>query len=1080
MDCRPEPRRDLLQVLYYRIELNAKERIHVFGRSPVEVTDMHVGRFIAVSFRLVAAMLLLPVTSIAEAQTYSEELYDALRWENIGPARGGRSIAVAGSDARPLEYYFGATGGGLWKTTDAGTTWRPMTDGKIGSASVGAVQVCEADPDVVYIGTGETQLRGNVQQGDGVYRSTNGGTSWRHLGLAETQNIARIRIHPTDCNTAWVAAFGVHSMPNVERGVYKTTNGGETWRKVLERDERTGAVDLVVDPNNPAVLYAALWEAWRKSWGASSGGPGSGLFKSTDFGETWTEITRNPGMPEGIIGKIGVALSPAATHRVWALVEAEDGGVFRSDDAGATWTLVNDERRLRQRAFYYTRVYADPQDPDVMYALNTGLYRSRDGGETFQGIRVPHGDNHDLWIAPSSPDRMINGNDGGANVSFNGGRTWTEQDYSTAQFYRVMTTHHQPYMICGAQQDNSTACVPSKGWDHLSRYAGGPEFLFSVGGCESGYIANDRRNPDIFYAGCYGGALSRYNHANGETRAINVWPENPMGQSSEDLLERVQWTFPIVFSHLEPEVLYTGTQKVWKTTNEGQSWEQISPDLTRADPSTMGPSGGPITRDQTGVETYGTVFAIAPSYHDADVIWAGSDDGYVHVTLDGGESWANVTPPDAPDFVRINTIEASPNTPGKAYVAGIRYLVEDDRAPYVWKTEDYGQSWTKIVNGIPGDDFVRAVREDPKSPGLLYAASEHTVYLSWNDGADWRPLALNLPTVQVSDLVVEENDLVIGTHGRSFWVMFNMDMLRQLNPQVAESEAYLFDPVDPVRGVDRGAQVFYYLAEAPDSLTLEFLDSSGNVIQTYTSTADDDTEEPMDEYARYFGGSSRPPRQAGSNSFRWSMRYPGYTDFEGRIFWAAGNVGPTAVPGTYQVRMTADDVTQTREFEIKLDPRLERATIADLRARFELALQIRDRVSEANQAVIDIREIKTEVDDRLGKTDDDDIERQGTLVKDGLSEVEQEIYQVRNESNQDPLNFPIKLNNKLAALMFVVESGESRPTDQSREVFDHLSGLLQTELIRMNTIIEQDLQRLNELLREASMEPIQTERPISD
>jgi photosystem II stability/assembly factor-like uncharacterized protein len=1029
---------------------------------------------------VVVSIALVPV-SLAEAQTYSEDLYGALSWQSIGPARGGRSTAVAGSDARPLEYYFGATGGGLWKTTDAGTTWRPVTDGKINSASVGAVQVCEANPDIVYIGTGETQIRGNIQQGDGIYKSTNGGTSWRHLGLTETQNIARIRIHPTDCNTVWVAAFGVHSTPNAERGIYKTTNGGETWRKVLERDELTGGVDLTLDPNNPAVMYAALWEAWRKSWGASSGGPGSGLFKSTDFGENWTEITRNPGLPQGLIGKIGVALSPAAPHRVWALVEAEDGGVFRSDDAGASWTLMNDERNLRQRAFYYTRVYADPLDPEIMYALNTGLYRSRDGGKTFQGIRVPHGDNHDLWIAPSDPDRMINGNDGGGNVSFNGGRTWTAQDFPTAQFYRVMTTHHEPYMICGAQQDNSTACVPSRGWNHLSQNAGSQNFLFQVGGCESGYIANSAENPNIFYAGCYGGSLSRYNHANGQTRAINVWPENPMGQSSEDLIERVQWTFPIVFSHVEPNVLYTGTQKLWKTLNEGQTWEQISPDLTRADPSTMGPSGGPLTKDQTGVETYATIFAVAPSYHDANVIWVGSDDGYVHVTRNGGESWDRITPPDAPDFVRINTIEASPTTPGKAYVAGIRYLVENDRSPYIWKTEDYGQSWTKIVNGIPGDDFVRAVREDPKAPGLLYAASERTVYISWNDGADWQPLTMNLPNVQVSDLVVEENDLVIGTHGRSFWVMNNMDLLRQLSPQVAESDVHLFDPVDPVRGVDFGAQVFYYLAESPDSLTLEFIDGSGTVIQTYTATSGDQPEQEMDDFARFFGGGAAgPPRNAGSNAFRWGMRYPGYTDFEGRIFWAAGNIGPAAVPGNYQVRLTADGVTQTQDFEIQLDPRLEHVTIADLRARFDLALRIRDRVSEANQAVLDIRRIKGDVDDRLGQTDDSDIEAQGAVVKEGLSEVEAEIYQVRNRSGQDPLNFPIKLNNKLAALMFTVESGESRPTDQSNAVYDHLSGLLQTELIRMNAIIEQDLQRLNEFLREANLEPIQTERPISD
>jgi photosystem II stability/assembly factor-like uncharacterized protein len=1017
--------------------------------------------------------------SIVEAQTFDKKLFDALSWQSIGPARGGRSTAVAGSDARPLEYYFGATGGGLWKTTDAGTTWRPVTDGQIGSASVGAVQVCEANPDVVYIGTGETQIRGNIQQGDGLYKSTDAGQTWKQIGLTETQNIARIRIHPTDCNMVWVAAFGVHSGPNEDRGVFKSINGGVTWRKVLYRDERSGAVDLSLDPSNPAVMYASVWEAWRKSWGMSSGGPGSGLFKSTDFGETWTEITRNSGLPQGMVGKIGVAVSPAAPYRVWALIEADDGGVYRSDDAGMNWKLVNDERRLRQRAFYYTRVYADPQDPDVMYALNTGLYRSRDGGETFQGIRVPHGDNHDLWIAPGEPDRMINGNDGGGNVSFNGGQTWTAQDFPTAQFYRVMTTNHDPYMICGAQQDNSTACVPSRGWNHISQNAGGQNFLFSVGGCESGYIANSPLDPNIFFAGCYGGSLSRYNHANGKTRAINVWPENPMGQSSEDLIERVQWTFPIVFSNTDPNVLYTGTQKVWKTTNEGQSWEQISPDLTRADPSTIGASGGPLTKDQTGVETYATVFAIAPSYHDGNVIWAGSDDGYVHITLDGGASWQNVTPPDAPDFVRINTIEASPNTAGKAYVAGIRYLVENDRSPYVWKTEDYGASWTKIVNGIPEDDFVRAVREDPQAPGLLYAASERTVYISWNDGADWQSVGLNLPTVQVSDLVVEENDLVIGTHGRSFWVLPNMTLLRQLDQQVAESDVHLFEPVDPVRGVSNSVQVFYFLATAPDSLTLEFIDGSGGVIQTYTATKDDRPAQPQQFGGFFGGGPQRPPRGAGSNTFRWNLRYPGYTDFDGRIFWAAGNFGPMAIPGDYRVRLTADGVTQTRDFTIQLDPRLEAVTLADLQDRFDLALQIRDRVSEANQAVLDIRYIKGEVDGRLEQTSDTDIQEQGTLVKDNLSAVEQEIYQVKNQSNQDPLNFPIKLNNKLAALMGVVESGENRPTDQSSQVFDHLSGMLQTELIRLNTIINQDLQRLNELLRQANLDPIQTEKPIS-
>jgi photosystem II stability/assembly factor-like uncharacterized protein len=1027
-----------------------------------------------------------------EAQQYDEALFDVLSWNNAGIARGGRSTAVAGSDQRPLEYYFGATGGGLWKTTDGGTTWRPMTDGQITSGSVGAVAVCAADPDVVYIGTGETQLRGNIQQGDGVYKSTDAGATWEHLGLVETQNIARIRIHPDDCDVAWVAAFGQHSTENPERGVYKTTDGGESWDLTLFKSAKAGATDLVMDPNDPDVLYATIWEAWRKSWGMSSGGMDSGLWKSTDGGETWTDITGTLGLePAGPIGKMGVAVSGANSDRVWVLVEHDpEGGVYRSDDGGRTWEHVNDERKLRQRAFYYTRIYADPQDEDVVYALNTGFYRSTDGGATFpQQIRVPHGDNHDLWIAPSDPDRMINSNDGGGNVSFNGGETWTAQDYPTAQFYRVITTSHEPYHICGAQQDNSTACTPSGGWNHLSAaggFGGGGHF-YSVGGCESGYIAPHPENTDIFYAGCYGGSLSRYDHATGLTRAINVWPENPMGQSAEDLRERVQWTFPIVFDKHDAGILYTGTQKVWKTTDEGQSWTQISPDLTRNDPMTTGPSGGPITKDQTGVETYATVFAIAPSPHDPNVIWAGSDDGYVHVTRDGrapSPSWTDVTPPDAPDFVRINTIEVSPNTPGKAYVAGIRYLVDNDRSPYVWKTEDYGETWTKIVDGIPADDFVRAVREDPVRPGLLYAASERTVYVSWNDGASWQPLTMNLPVTQVSDLVVEENDLVIGTHGRSFWVMRSIGPLRQLNDEVASSDFWLYDPKNPVRRFDNSVEIDYYLAEEADKVVLEFMDASGDVLATFESPDEEEEDEEEEQGGGGFfggGGNQTPSTDAGANRFRWNMRLAGWTDFEGRIFWAAGRQGPAVLPGRYQVRLTVDGESMTQDFEVEMNPRAvaEGVTRADLQERFDFAIQIRDRVTEANEAVLRIRSIEGQIGERLEESDNAELQSLAQTAQERMDGVEGEIYQVQNQSNQDPLNFPIKLNNKIAALQNLVEGFEGRPTDQSYEVFETLSGQLDTELQQLDLIIQQDIARLNELLRELGLDPIDTERLIT-
>lgn len=1042
---------------------------------------------------LLIAAFTLALPPVGTAQQYDESLYDVLNWTSAGIARGGRSTGVAGSDSRPNEYYFGATGGGLWKTTDGGTTWRPVTDGQITSSSVGAVAVCEANPDVVYIGTGETQLRGNVMQGDGVYRSTDAGRTWEHLGLVETQNISRIRIHPDDCDVAWVGAFGKHSVENPERGVYRTTDGGQTWNRTLFKSPKAGVVDLIVDPNDADVLYAAVWEAWRKSWGMSSGGFDSGLWKSTDGGETWSDITSTLGLePAGPIGKIGVTVSGANSDRVWVIVEHDaEGGVYRSDDAGRSWEHVNDERNLRQRAFYYTRIYADPQDEDVVYALNTGFYKSTDGGVTFpRSIRVPHGDNHDLWIAPSDPTRMINSNDGGGNVSVNGGDSWTGQDYPTAQFYRVITTAHEPYHICGAQQDNSTACTPSGGWGHLSAaggFGGGSNYFYDVGGCESGYIAPHPENTNIFYAGCYGGSLSRYDHATGLTRSVNVWPENPMGQSAEDLRERVQWTFPIVFDRHDADVLYTGTQKVWKTTNEGQSWTQISPDLTRNDPATVGASGGPITKDQTGVETYATIFAIAPSYHDGNVIWAGSDDGYVHITRNAraaAPTWENVTPPDAPDFVRINTIEASPNSPGKAYVAGIRYLVDDDRSPYIWKTEDYGETWTRIVTGIPADDFVRAVREDPVRPGLLYAASERTVYVSWNDGASWQPLTMNLPVTQVSDLVVEDNDLVIATHGRSFWVMRSIGLLRQLTPEVASAGFWLFDPKDPVRGFDGTVEIDYHLADDAGKVVLEFMDAAGEVLATFESP-DPEAEEggAPDESEGFFGGggSQTPAVTAGANRFRWNQRLAGWTDFEGRIFWAAGNQGPSVLPGRYQVRLTVDGESMTQDFEIRMNPRAvaQGVTLADLQARFDFALRIRDRVTDANEAVLRIRSIKTQIDDRLGQNDNAELQELGGTVAGRLSGVEGEIYQVQNQSSQDPLNYPIKLNNKIAALQNLVEGAESRPTDQSFEVFEALSGQLETELEQMTLVIQQDLARLNELLRELGLDPIDAERLIT-
>ncbi len=1027
-----------------------------------------------------AALAAIDVAPAAVAQTVSRaagadpSLFSGLRWRSIGPARGGRSIAVAGSASRPFEYYFGATGGGVWKTTDAGQTWRPVADRFLKTSSVGAIAVAESNPDVVYVGMGEVALRGNVIQGDGVYKTTDGGLTWSHAGLEKTQAIGRIRVHPSNPDIAYVAALGDPYGPNPERGIFKTTDGGRNWTRAFFRNDKTGAVDLAMDAKNPEVLYAGFWEVYRTPHSLSSGGPGSGLFKTVDGGKTWTELTNNPGLPAPVWGKIGVAVSAADPSRVYAVIEAAAGGVFVSDDAGGSWRLVNDERRLRQRAFYYTRIYADPQAKDTVYILNTGFYRSTDAGKSIRPIRVPHGDNHDLWIAPNDPRRMINSNDGGANVSINGGESWTEQDYPTAQFYNVFITAHVPYHVCGAQQDNSTACLPSAGGD-----------LYPVGGGESGYIAPDPQDTDVFYAGSYGGLLTRVNRRTGERRNINVWPDNPMGFSAKDIAERFQWTFPIVIAPTDPDTLYAASQHVWKTTNEGQTWQRISPDLTRADPATLGPSGGPITLDQTGVETYATIFTLAPSPRDPRVIWAGSDDGLVHVTRDGGGEWLKVTPPDLPEFTRVSLIEASPHDAGTAYLAGNRYQ-RSDRAPYVYKTSDYGRSWTKIVGGIPGDDFARAIREDPKRRGLLFLGTETSIYVSFDGGGYWQSLRLELPTTPVHGIQAKNDDLVIGTHGRSFYVLDNISLLRQITRTTATEPLALFDPADATRSVSRGVAVDYFLQKPADKVTIEIRDAAGGSIRTFTSmpegeagrgrgSAGDDPD-PEEGGGRRGGPPARVTGRQGMNRFTWDMRYPEARSFPGLILWAASTNGPLAPPGHYQVRVTANGVTKTQDFDIRRNTVVAGVTDADLLEQFKLARQINERVSEANGAVIRIRRIKEQVADRTGKTFDAALKQYGASLAERLTEVEGEIYQYRNRSNQDPLNFPIRLNNKLAALQGTVESGDCRPTDQAYAVFKKLSTRLDEELARLESLISTDLGAFNRALAQAKLPAVETGR----
>jgi len=1014
--------------------------------------------------------------------TYDEAIYKAMKWRSIGPYRGGRVTAVTGIPSLPHTYYMGATGGGVWKSEDGGLDWKPVSDGFFNMGSVGAIAVSELDPNVVYAGMGEAPIRGNVSHGDGMYKSTDAGKTWVHIGLAETSQISRVRIHPRDPDLVYVAALGHIYGPNDERGVFRSKDGGKTWEKILFRSDKAGAIDLILDPFNPRVLYAAIWEVSRTPHSLTSGGEGGGLFKSVDGGDIWKEISRNKGLPKGILGKIGVAASGAQRDRVWAIVEARDGGVFQSDDGGETWVKRNEDRRLRQRAWYYSRIYADPKNANTVYVLNTGLYRSVDAGKTYTSIRVPHGDNHDLWIDPGNPERMINGNDGGANVSYNGGVSWTAQDNQpTAQFYHVTTDNSFPYKVYGAQQDNSTVRI-------ASRTTGGsidkPDW-HSVGGGESGQIAPRHDNPDIVYAGSYGGLITRWDYKTRQSRVITAWPENPMGWGAKDLKYRYQWTAPIVVSRFDSDVLYHAAQVLFKTTNEGQSWEVISPDLTTNDKSRQQKSGGPITHDDTSVEYYCTIFTVAESFQDPNILWVGTDDGLVHITRDGGKNWANITPKDLPKWSLISMVEASTFDAGTAYLAVDRHEL-DDFGPYIYKTKDFGQSWTKITNGLPGNTFVRVVREDPKREGLLYAGTETGVFVSFDDGGHWQSLQLNLPVVPIHDMVVKEDDLVAGTHGRSFWILDDLTPLHQLTKEAGQADVFLFKPRDSFRmrggsfprahvgqNPASGSVIYYYLKDKPEgNITLEFLDSDGQLIKKFTSKkeAKENTEPPS--------GRSRgrtPPNvtaEAGMNRFIWDMRYEDAKSVLGAILWAGRLNGPLAVPGVYRVKLTVGDNSLTESWEWKKDPRLE-TSLEDFQAQFDLLIKIRDKLTEVNTSIIQLREVRKQVDDLLKKIEDNsdsgEIKEAGKNLKVKLKEVEDVLIQSKSKSGQDPLNYPILLDNKIAALIGVVSSADARPTDQSYTVLEELSGKADTEIKKLKAVLDSDLPVFNELVRKANI-----------
>jgi photosystem II stability/assembly factor-like uncharacterized protein len=964
---------------------------------------------------------------------------------------------VAGVPGQPLVYYQGATGGGIWKTEDAGHSWRNVSDGFVGTGSVGAIAVAPSDPNVIYAGMGEACLRSNFSHGDGVYRSTDAGKTWTHVGLSDSRQIGKIRIHPRDPDWVYVAAVGHATGPNEERGLFRSKDAGKSWEKILYFDEKTGAADVALDPANPRTVYATLWPVLRRPWGIFSGGPHGGIYKSTDGGDKFTKLTR--GLPPGDKGRIGIAVSPVDPRRVWATVEAvpeEAGGVFRSEDAGESWELVNQEMDLRRRPYYYGHIIADTQDLDTVYVLTKPILKSIDGGRTFEAMSVPHGDGHDLWIAPEDNRRMILGDDGGAAITFDGGRSWSDLlNQPTGQFYWVTTDDQFPYRIFGAQQDNTTVSIPSR-----TTAGGGIDRTdwHPVGGGESGYIAPHPQDPNVVYAGSFWGLLTRYDHRTRETRNVTPWPDSPMGRTGAELEYRFAWTFPILLSPHDPSTLYAAANVVFRTTDEGQGWEVVSRDLTRDDKEKE--NGDRLT------DFYCTIASLAESKVARGVLWAGSDDGLVHLSRDGAKTWRNVTPPELPEWSRINIVEPSPHDAGTAYFAANRYLWDDYR-PYLFKTSDFGETWKRIDAGLPQSSFVRVVREDIYRPGLLYAGTESGLHVSFDDGRNWQNLQLNLPVVPITDLAVKSGDLVASTQGRAFWILDDLALLRQL-PELAPSSAvHLFEPESPYRlrgGRGRrqsssvgenppgGAVIYYYLKDRPNGeVLIEILGAGGSPIQRF-----------------------RRPGEAGMNRFEWDLRHPDAQGLPGRTFLMGGSLrGPVAVPGAYQVRLTVGDQVSTRSFEIKKDPRIA-TTVEDFEEQLDLLLRIRDRLSETHQAVAKLLDLKAQVEGMERRARDraelSEVAKRANELARKLQEVIDRLYEPRFIGVDDQLLlFPLRLNARLASLGGVVASADRAPTAAAHEVFGRLSSELDSELARLRELLSSDLPELNRLAQDRGM-----------
>lgn len=1004
------------------------------------------------------------------------KVYQALRWRSIGPDRGGRVTTVTGLVNDRMVYYMGATGGGVWKTVDAGINWTNVSDHYFKTGSVGSIAVSESDPNVVYVGMGEACLRSDISHGDGVYKSTDAGKTWKNVGLDDSSQIGKVLIDPKDANLVYIAAIGHPYGPNKERGVFRSQDGGQTWKNILFVDDKTGSADLVFDPHNSKTIYASMWQVHRLPWDIDEFGPGSGIYKTTDGGDTWTQL--KDGLPKTDMGKIGLSVSPVNTDRVWATIGGEnggqDGGIFRSDDAGKTWKLLNNTFEMTSRQYYYGHIFADTQKLDVVYTFSSkSFYKSTDGGKTWDGrVQTPHSDYHDLWIDPHDDQRMVNGNDGGATVTFDGGRSWTsENNQPTGQFYTVRADNGFPYRVYGAQQDDTTVSLSneSSAGGRGGLAAGGAPFD-EVGGGESGYVVPDLKDPNIVYAGAFWGLLTRYDRRTGISRNITVWPDYPGGRTGSEQKYRFQWTFPIAETPADPGAVYAGGNVVFKSTDQGQSWKAISPDLTRNDK----------TRESLGrlEDIYCTVFTIAPSPLDKNTIWAGSDDGLIHITRDAGKTWSDVTPPAIQPWTRINIIDASSHDASTAYAAVNRYQM-DDFHPYLYRTHDYGRTWTPVTSGIPEDTFVRTVRQDPAQPKLLYAGTETGVYVSFDDGDHWQSLQLNLPIVPVTDLTLKDGDLIAATQGRAFWILDDVTPLEQMTAEVTSSPFHLFQPRATYRGgrggrggggggrggagaTPGGVIVDYYLAQAASQpVMLEFQDAAGKTIKTFSSEA------------RGGRGQATVTSEAGLNRFGWDMRYPHAHGIDGGAFFLGGNLrGPEAIPGQYRVKVTAGDQSATQTFEIKKDPRSQ-GTAETYRRQLELLLSARDKLSATSDAINQIHAVEQQVDAAAKQAGgNESVTAAAQKLDDELNAVLHKLYEPRFTGYDDQtLIYPLEMNNRLAAMQNYL-GGDAGPTDQAVQVLTVLSAELDQLLGKLNQALTIDLPAFNSQLKAAGLSPV--------